>query len=77
MAKVFLEKMNTESLKKTIYKFVDGKLANKFLGLTSAAYDAGVAGASLSSYMHKKMKKPRKIPANVEYSLSSKCPEQS
>ncbi len=67
--------MCTENLKKTIYKYVDGKLANTFLGLNSAAYDSGVTSSGLSSYMNNKMKKPKKIPANTEYSFKLMSPK--
>jgi hypothetical protein len=70
MAKVVLQRMNTDSLKSTIYKFVDGKLTETFIGLKKAAFNAGVSDASLSAYMRKRIKKPRKIPENVEYKMN-------
>ena len=62
---------SVSNLKKSIYKFEDGKLIKEFLGLHSAAFDAGVSTTSMSTYMNKKQKKPRKIPANVEYRYSA------
>ena len=61
-----------EGAKKIVYKFTDGVITAKFRGAGAAALDAGLPVASLSSYITKRMKKPRKMPANVEYSYSSK-----
>ena len=72
MAKVLLHPSNSESLKKIIYKFEDGILIKEFLGLNSAGFDASISGATMSLYINKKGKKPRKIPANIEYSLSER-----
>lgn len=72
MAKVILDRMNTEGLKKKIYKFVDGEVVATFNGLSGAAFNAGISDAYLSNYMNRKVKKPRGIPANTEYSYTSK-----
>ena len=69
MAKVFLERMSGGTSKKTIYKYVDGKLTDTFNGLSKAAFNAGTSAAGLSAYLNKRIKKPGKIPANVEYSF--------
>ena len=72
MAKTFLGNMTMGGFKKIVYKFVDGKLTDKFSDLAKAATDAGVTSSYLGNYMNKKKRKPRKIPDNVEYSYSNK-----
>ncbi len=72
MSRTLLDRMNLYSVgKKTVYKFEDGKLVKEFQGTNSAAYDAGITASALCRYINKKDKKPRKIPANVEYSYSA------
>ena len=76
MGKVILERMNNDGAKKTIYKFVDGKFTESFLGLTKAARNAGTTPAGLSSYINKRIKKPTRIPANVEYAFTMRLPKK-
>jgi len=75
MSNVKLErKGGNVGYKRKIYKFVDGKFTESFDGLEVAAKHAGVASASLSSYMSGRLKKPNRIPANVEYGHTARFP---
>ena len=62
---------------KEVFKFEDGVMKQKFETLDKAAHESGVSSAGLSSYMNGKIKKPRKIPANVEYSYKSYLPKKA
>jgi len=77
MAKIILERTGGKAgYKRTIYKFVDGLYTESFDGLELAAKDAGIASASLSSYMSGRLKKPTRMPANVEYGHTIRFPKR-
>lgn len=63
-----LGRMTSAKYTRVVYKFVDGKMVEKFESLDKAANHAGISYSGLSTYMLGKLKKPRKIAANVEYS---------
>ncbi len=69
-----LGRMTDAKYTKAVYKFVDGVMTEKFESLDKAALHAGISYSGLSSYMLGKLKKPRKIPENIEYSYKSKLP---
>ena len=75
MAMKTLGRMSDGIYTKVVYKFVDGKLTEQFESLDKAAKHSTVNFAGLSRYMLGKMKKPGKIPANVEYSYKSYLPK--
>ena len=72
MVKISLQHVYSKTLQKRIFKFEDGILVKEFMGLTSAAFDAGIPAPSMSLYITGKIKKPKKVAANLEYSYSNK-----